>query len=597
MFANINEILWKRIAITAGIFSFVVCILLIANYIQINKADPVNMSVIKTLEDRLYQNPNDNELREEIRTLDLLSRKAYFINQWQIRTGGYLVLGGVAIMIISLQIISLGKKRKPALTAIVDEDVNLSQKKARTFIIIGGSAILTLSLLFAFLSQKDLNNKFTPQSITIVNKESQTSISNKKNTDSVTLAEQPASGISNDSLVKVNKNETTVNTLANNNADNYPTFRGPGGIGKAVQKNIPVSWNGQTGQNILWKTEIPLSGFGSPIIWGNKLFLTGANTVKREIYCIDTNTGKILWTNNVEKITGSPPLSPKVSAETGLAAPTAATNGNGVFAIFANGDITGVDMNGKTLWSTNLGDPQNHYGHASSLTIFKDMVIVQFDQRNSPKIIALAAQSGKTVWSTIHPVKLSWSSPIIVNTGTRTEIITDAEPYVASYNPVNGRELWKLDCISGEVGPSLAYANGVVFSVNDYSKLTAIKIGDSPSVLWENTDFLSDIPSPVATDKYLFLVTSYGTVVCYDAQNGTKYWEKEFNNSVYASPVIVENKVYLLDRTGIMHIFKADREYASVGEPSLGEKSACTPAFSTGRIYIRGDKNLFCIGK
>jgi outer membrane protein assembly factor BamB len=137
----------------------------------------------------------------------------------------------------------------------------------------------------------------------------------------------------------------------------------------------------------------------------------------------------------------------------------------------------------------------------------------------------------------------------------------------------------------------------MVFSVNDYSKLAAIKIGDQPSVLWENTDYLSDVPSPVATDKYLFLSTSFGLAVCYDALTGEKYWEKEFGNNVYSSPIIAEGKVYLLDMTGIMHIFKADKEYVSIGEPKLGESSACTPAFTNGRIYIRGNKNLYCIGK
>ncbi len=554
------------------------------------------MPVIKTLVDRLYQNPNDNQLRDEIRMLDLLSRKAYFTNQWQIRTGGYLVLAGIAIMIIALQIISLGKKRDPGLTADVPENITLSQKNARILIIISGATILASGLFFAYISQKDLKYKFSNAANPLIKNQKETSGSNneqltiKTPADSVNLITSAQPG-------KIIKKDSIGASDELNSNDNYPTFRGPGGNGKANQKNIPVSWDGQSGQNILWKTEIPLPGYNSPVIWGNKIFLTGANNTKREIYCIDKNSGKILWAHPVEKIPGSPIQAPKVSAETGFAAPTAATDGKGVFAIFANGDITGVDMLGNTIWAENLGDPQNHYGHSSSLMIYKDMAIVQFDQRNSPKLIALSTKTGKTAWSTNRPVKISWSSPILVNTGKRNEIILDSEPYVASYNPDNGAELWKIDCISGEVGPSVTYANGIVFSVNDYSKLAAIQLGDPPKVIWENTDFLSDIPSPVATEKYLFLATSFGTVVCYDSHNGTKYWEKEFNNSIYASPVIADNRVYLLDRTGIMHIFKADKEYISLGEPALFEKSSCTPAFSNGRIYLRGDKNLFCIGK
>lgn len=587
---TINTKLWQRIALVAGIFSLIICVLLIANYIQIKKADPMDMKVINTLAERLNQNPNDNELREEIRQLDLLSRKAYFTNQWQIRTGSYLVLAGIAVMIIAFQVISLRKKKEPVLSSEAPENTTLSQRNARKWIAICGTGILALALVFAFLSQNDLKKKFSAATAKVKN---QTTI------DSVS-SDQSASATPVDSIASTKPEnaakDTVSKTSEEDSKDNYPTFRGPGGNAKAFQKNIPVSWNGPSGKNILWKTEIPLPGFNSPVIWGGKIFLTGASATNREVYCIDKNTGKIMWTTPVEKVPSPSPIAPKVNAETGYAAPTAATDGKGVYVIFANGDIAGLDMDGKKLWALNLGDPQNHYGHSSSLMIYKDMVIVQFDQRNSPKLIALSTKTGKIVWSTNRPVKISWASPIIVNTGKRTEIILAAEPYVAAYNPSNGQELWKVDCISGEVGPSVTYAHGMVFSVNDYSKLAAIKLGDSPQVVWENTDFLSDIPSPVATDKYVFLSTSYGTVVCYDAQNGTKYWEKEFSNTVYASPVIAEGKVYLLDRTGIMHIFKADKEYASLGEPVLGEKSACTPAFTNGRIYLRGDKNLYCIG-
>jgi outer membrane protein assembly factor BamB/uncharacterized protein YneF (UPF0154 family) len=600
---KINEGLWRKIAVIAGIFSFVICILLVANYIQIKKADPVNMKVINALVDRLNQNPSDSQLRDEIRTLDLLSRKAYFTNQWQIRTGGYLMLFGIALMVIALQVISLSKKKEAILPTQVAENTALSDKNAQKWVIISGISLLSLALLFAFLSQNELKKKFADAAIAANSQtESEGGTKDLNASESASsVADTSSTGVDN-GVPNQGENpksgvDSTKATAVTDSKDNFPTFRGQGGYGIARQKNIPVKWNGKTGENVLWKLTLPLSGANSPVIWGDKLFLTGASATKREVYCIDRNTGKLVWTVPVEKIAGSPGQSPKVSGETGFSAPTAATDGKAVYAVFANGDMVAIDMNGKQLWGQNLGDAQNHYGHSSSLMMYKDLVIVQYDQRNAPKLMALSAATGKTVWSTARKVKISWASPIIVNTGKRSEIIVVAEPYVASYNPSNGEELWKIDCISGEVGPSLAYANGMVFSVNDYSKLSAIKLGDQPKVLWENTDFLSDVPSPVATDKCLFLTTSYGTVVCYDTQTGNKNWEKEFNNSVYSSPVIAEGKVYLLDRTGLMHIFKADKEFLSLGEPALGEKTVSTPAFSNGRIYLRGEKNLYCIGK
>jgi outer membrane protein assembly factor BamB len=273
------------------------------------------------------------------------------------------------------------------------------------------------------------------------------------------------------------------------------------------------------------------------------------------------------------------------------------TDGRRVYAIFANGDLIALDFDGNQVWTKNLGIPLNHYGHASSLAMFHDLLIIQYDQRGSGSVMALSGKTGEKVWQTSRSVKISWASPVIINTGKRTELIMAAEPMIASYNPADGKELWRMNCISGEVGPSVAYADGVVYAVNDFSTLSAIAIGDQPKILWENTEYLSDIPSPLATDKYLFLVTSYGSVVCYDAKNGTKYWDQELETPVFASPILAEGKVFLLDKKGIMHIFQADQSYKVVSQPALGEGSSCTPAFANGKIVIRGDKNLYCFGK
>jgi outer membrane protein assembly factor BamB len=124
-----------------------------------------------------------------------------------------------------------------------------------------------------------------------------------------------------------------------------------------------------------------------------------------------------------------------------------------------------------------------------------------------------------------------------------------------------------------------------------------VQVSPTPKLLWESDEYLSDIPSPVATAKYLFLPTSYGTMVCYDAKNGEKYWEHDFETPTYASPVVADGNVFQMDKKGVMHVFKADKTYTSVAENVLGEGSSCTPAFVSGKIIIRGDKNLYCIGK
>jgi outer membrane protein assembly factor BamB len=379
--------------------------------------------------------------------------------------------------------------------------------------------------------------------------------------------------------------------------NNSAAFRGPGSNGVVFQRGFPTSWNGSSGKNIKWKTAIPLTGYNSPIVWNDKIFLSGASATKREVYCFDLNTGKILWQTLVDKIPGSSATAPKVNGETGFAAPTLTTDGRRVYAIFANGDLIALDFEGKKVWAKNLGLPKNHYGHSSSLIMYRDLLIVQYDQSGNTNVMAFAGKTGEQVWKTSRDVKITWASPILVNTGKQMEVMLVAEPFVISYNPATGKELWRFNCISGEVGPSLAYADGVVYSVNDYSKLAAVQIGASPKLLWESDEYLSDIPSPVATAKYVFLPTSYGMMLCYDAKTGEKYWEKDFGTPTYASAMLVDGNVWQMDKKGVMHIFKADKTYTSVSEPALGEGSVCTPAFVEGKIIIRGDKNLYCIGK
>ena len=583
-----SDQLWKRIALVSGIFAFILCILLIANYIQVKKSDPVNMPVVNKLVDRLRDNPADNDLRKEIRTLDLLSRKAYFTSQWQIKTGGYLLLASVALLVISLQVVEYRKKIVPAIAGTAEDETMIQRRKARTWIVTGGTVLLVTALIFAYLSSNDLKDNFIKQ-LTPGASENNVVKSDSVQPENTAVVESPVQG----QAAPAKADSSVVKSSVPVSTDNYPNFRGNGGTGLVTKKDVPVNWDGPSGKSIKWKTEIPLPGYNSPVIWGDRIFLTGASTDKREIYCIDRLSGKILWNFSVG--TGNKNLT--VKEETGYSAPTAVTDGKGLYAIFPTGEIAAVDMEGKKIWERELGVPKNYYGHSSSLMLYRGNVLVQFDQTESPKVMALSAATGQTVWSTDRPVKVSWSSPILVNTGKRMEFILVADPYVTSYNPANGQELWKIEGVSGEVGPSLAYANGIVFAVNDNSRLCAIKLGEQPSILWENNDLLSDIPSPAANDKYLFLATSYGTMVCYDAVTGQKYWEKDYGNNIYSSPMIVNGMVYILDRKGTMHIIKADKEYSLIAESKLGEESVCTPAFTEGKIYLRGEKNLYCIGK
>jgi len=586
--------LLKRIALTAGFFAFILCVLVIVNFYQLKRTDPLNSPAMKVLINRMNNNPEDEQVKQEIRELDLLARKAYFTSQWQIKTGGYLLVFSVLIVIICLKTIELLKARAPEIPGTKEDRFWDDRLLNRKWIAYSGLALVAVSLVFAYFSHNQLGNQLN-RAI-----DGSQNIEGKESPDGGQANSQVAGLVGGDSVLtadsSANGSLTGFPTQQEINA-NFPGFRGPGGNGVVFQKNFPTAWDGKSGKNIRWKTLVPLPGYNSPVVWNDKIFLTGASAGKREVYCFDANTGQIRWTAKVEAIAGSPSQAPRVNGETGFAAPTVTTDGRRVYAIFANGDLIALDMDGKKVWAKNLGLPKNHYGHSSSLIMYRDLLIVQYDQSGNAAVMAFNAGNGEQVWKTTRNVKVSWSSPILVNTGSRYELILVAEPYMISYSPSTGKELWQIECISGEVGPSAAYSNGIAFSVNDYSKLAAVKTGNPPTLLWENDEYLSDIPSPLATPSYLFLPTSYGTMVCYDAKNGEKYWEHDFGNPTFASPVLADGRVYQLDKKGIMHIFHTDKNWSLIAEPQLGEGSACTPAFANGRIYIRGDKHLFCISK
>ena len=376
-------------------------------------------------------------------------------------------------------------------------------------------------------------------------------------------------------------------------------FRGPGGNGQAAHANPPLNWSVKEGKHILWKTKVPKHGMSSPVIWGNQLFLTGADDSTRQLYCYDTDTGKLLWQHDVEGLPGSPADGklPEVLDETGFAAPTATTNGRYVAAVFGTGELVCVNMKGQRVWAKHLGIPENHYGHASSLISHRNLLIVQYDQTEDSQLLAFDLASGNPAWQVTRGA-ISWSSPILVDNKGRMELILTNSKAVDSYDPKDGRLLWHVECLGGEVAPSAAYADGVVFVANERATATAIDIGNhgsEPKILWQWDETLPDAASPLANEDCLILPTGFGVVTCLDGKTGKVFWEHEFDEGFYSSPILVKDRVYLIDLSGAMQIFKMGDTFELLGTSEIGEDAYGTPAFVDGRIYIRGIIHLFCI--
>ncbi len=594
-----------NIALGSGIFCVTVALLLLLNFMQMAKSKPLESKVLTSLVNRLAQEPNSNDLKQEIRDFDLLARKAYFNSRWQVKTGGYLLLFGAIILAFSLRVFTDLRSRIEE-PAIKDNNEFFSRMMAQRWVLITGTALILLGLGASLASVDHLKKYSVDESLVNLK-----AIDNQDNIEVIQVGPNPGKG----DTAKISVANTVTNPQVSTPAKatqvagvkaafpglneiraNVPSFRGPLGNGVFFQKGTPVSWDAASGKNVIWKTPVSKKGYNSPVIWGDKLFLSGGDSKSREVFCFDRNNGKVLWKQPVDKIQGSPAAPPKVSDDTGFSASSLTTDGNKVFAIFATGDIICFDMEGNRVWARNLGVPDNHYGHASSLIMWKDKIFVQYDTNKSRKLMALKASTGLAVWETARKGKISWASPILAEINGKFQIVLSTDPMVSGYDTESGKELWSVDCMSGEVGPSPAFGSGLVFAANEYAKLVAIDPAKNAKV-WESDEFMPEVASPVSANGLLFIATSYGVLACYDAKSGEKYWVKEDATGFYSSPVIVDNKLYTFNTAGKMKVFEVAKKEKILGEGNAAEKVTTTPVFKDGRMYLRTPNFIYCIGK
>lgn len=388
--------------------------------------------------------------------------------------------------------------------------------------------------------------------------------------------------------------------------EQWHRFRGPGGAGVSVFTNISTQWDGKTGQGIVWKTPVPLLGHNSPVVWKDRIFLSGATEAKREVYCFDAASGKLLWTGDVPTTPAVTEAELEVMEDTGYSASTLATDGRRVYAIFVTGDVAAFDFNGRRLWHKNLGLPDSAYGYASSLETYQDRVIIQYDQGDGTdgksRLYALAGRSGQVVWETKREVPNSWTSPIIVDVEGKPQLVTVTDPWALAYNPDDGSEIWRAECVTGDVAPSPIYAGGLIMAIEPYSQMVAIKPTGQGNVTethiaWRMEEGAPDICCPVGDDKYVYLLDGSGLLLCCDITSGEIVYEHDLRDNFMASPSIVAGRLFLLSQEGTMYIAEAGPEYKEVAKCTVEEECHASPAFVDGRLYIRGTEHLYCIGQ
>lgn len=387
----------------------------------------------------------------------------------------------------------------------------------------------------------------------------------------------------------------------------WPSFRGPNGTGIVPAGDYVTEWDGEAGTNVIWKTEVPLSGTSSPVTWGDRIFLTGAaDKDTQEVFCFDRAGGELLWRTPV-KAERDWDGRIQMWDDTGYAAPTPVVDGERVYAWFASADLFALDFDGNVVWSRNLGKPDNMYGISSSLVFHRDALIVQFDQGDTAqsRMLFIEPRTGRAIVSIPRDFQAnaSWASPIVTDTPNGARLLTACDPFVVCYDPAARKELWRIDALTGDVGPSPTYADGIVYTTNDFSQVSAIKIGGSGELdgeewfLWTADVGMSDASSPLCDGTRYLQVHSSNGMSCYDAKSGELLWEHFLDKTVWASPTLVGDTVYLPALDGVTLLFSLGAEYEEPGTASLGEDTFATPAFLDGRIYMRGVKHLFCIGK
>ena len=334
-------------------------------------------------------------------------------------------------------------------------------------------------------------------------------------------------------------------------AENWPGWRGPRGDGSSDETKVPVTWS-ET-EHIAWKVKIPYGGHSSPIVFGNRVFLIGANTGEkpsRVLMCLDFTTGKLLW----EKVVVETPLEKKHKLNS-WASGTPVTDGEKVYVSFLDQTdmlVAAYDLEGERLWQTRPGVFKSVHGFCSSPVVFKDLLIVNGDHDGESYLTALKRTNGDTVWKTPREYKTrSYCTPIIREIDGRTQMMLSGSKCVASYDPHTGKQLWMLDGPTEQFVASLVYNKGLIFMTGGFPDhhIMAIdprgsgKITNESHVKWHYKKADAYVPSPIACGDYFLIVSDAGIGTCYDAVSGKIQWQERLGPHYSASLVTANGLV------------------------------------------------------
>jgi outer membrane protein assembly factor BamB len=423
---------------------------------------------------------------------------------------------------------------------------------------------------------------------------------------------------------------------------NWPSFRGPQASGVADGLNLPDRWNGATGENVLWQTRIPGLSHSSPVVWGDRLYVTTAISGQGEaafkhglfgdgdaspdrsvhqwrVYCLDTRTGKIIW----ERTAYEGPPREKRHVKSTYANATPAIDGTHIVVFFGSQGLYCFDANGTLIWKKDVGvldlgaydAPEYEWGTASSPIIYKNTVIVQCDTQKEDFLLSVNIDTGATVWKADRDELPSWGTPTIVSGPKRVELVTNASKLIRGYDPDTGKELWRLGGSSQITAPTPVFFEDLIVVASGRRPEAPIFVvragasGDitlakgssgSDEVAWSRQQRGSYMPTPLIYGGLLYVLGNQGIIDCYELRSGTEVYRQRIahqGGGFSASPVASDGRIYLPSEDGDIFVVRAGKEFALLSTNPMGERVMATPALAGGKMFIRGERTLFAIGR
>jgi outer membrane protein assembly factor BamB len=382
----------------------------------------------------------------------------------------------------------------------------------------------------------------------------------------------------------------------------WPQWRGPHGDGHSAETGLPVEWDAKA---VLWKTPLKGKGQSSPAVWGDRIFLTTApdDGRTRLVVCVGRKDGAVLWEQEAWAGTPEP-----THAMNGWASATCATDGERVVAFFGKGGLHCYNVEGKPLWSRDLGSFPGPWGTGASPVIVGDLVIQNCDAQGEASIRAFDKNNGKDVWKTPRssPERGGWSTPVLVKAGGRQELVLNGERAVTAYDPADGKELWSCKSFAGRGEPTVAPGKDLLYVVNGLAgDVYAVRPGGSGDVTKTHLAWHTprkdgrDQPSPIAVGDYLLVANMAGMTTCYDSRDGKVLWRERLDGKYTAAPIAAGGLVYFLNEAGETTVIEPGPKLKIVAQSGLGARgevfrAGLTPA--GGVLLARSDRALYCIG-